>query len=154
MQRNHRLRLLLTHPHTATPAPTTGSTMTGNDGSILVYVPAGEFTMGGTQNMVKILQDSAIPWLEMEASDSEPAHVVYLDAFWIDQTEVTIGQYQQCVAAGVCLEPAPPGEYNANQFWPIYSDTTNVRKLSGFLCELGDGSHLLQLGRQAPTNRS
>ena len=42
------------------------------DGMVMVYVPEGEFTMGS------ILQDY---W--------KPVHVVYLDAYWIDRTEVT-----------------------------------------------------------------
>jgi formylglycine-generating enzyme required for sulfatase activity len=43
----------------------------------LVYVPAGEFLMGSTD------QDPGAD------SDEKPQHEVYLDAFWIGQTEVT-----------------------------------------------------------------
>ncbi len=87
---------------TETPQPTqdpnnppacteTGQTWTSPvDGMTLVCVPAGEFTMG---------TESSDP-----ASD-EPAHQVMLDAFWIDQTEVTNAMYQQCVAAGACTAP-------------------------------------------------
>jgi formylglycine-generating enzyme required for sulfatase activity len=42
-----------------------------------------------------------------------PDHDVTLDAFFIDRTEVTQGDYDACVAAGVCTPPAmgfdPPG---------------------------------------------
>ncbi len=38
--------------------------------------------------------------------DEQPAHAVTLDAFWIDQTEVTNAQYQRCVEAGSCDPPA------------------------------------------------
>lgn len=43
------------------------------DGMVLMYVPEGDFIMGS---------DNGKP-------DERPAHTVYLDAFWIDQTEVT-----------------------------------------------------------------
>jgi formylglycine-generating enzyme required for sulfatase activity len=47
------------------------------DGMEMVYVPAGEFEMGSTGG----------------ASDEKPVHTVYLDAFWIDRTEVTNAQF-------------------------------------------------------------
>jgi len=51
-----------------------GSTMVSpKDGMTLVYVPDGEFIMGSDTGSV----------------DEQPIHTVYLDAFWIDQTEVT-----------------------------------------------------------------
>ena len=74
------------------PTPTlgVGSTITSEkDGAILVYVPEGEFTMGS---------DNA-------RKDARPAHLVYLDAFWIDQTEVTNKQYAMCVSDGGCKHP-------------------------------------------------
>ena len=36
--------------------------------------------------------------------DEKPQRKVYLDAFWIDQTEVTNTTFAQCVAASVCHE--------------------------------------------------
>lgn len=60
------------------------------DGMTLVCVPAGEFTMGS---------DSGY--------DNEfPRHSVFLDAYWIDQTEVTNAQYARCVADGDCTAPS------------------------------------------------
>ena len=38
-------------------------------------------------------------------SDEKPVHKVFLDAYWIDQTEVTNGMWAKCVSAGVCPEP-------------------------------------------------
>ena len=55
------------------------------DGMVMVYVPAGEFQMGS----------------EDGEDDEKPIHTVYLDAFWIDQTEVTNTMYARCVEAGV-----------------------------------------------------
>ena len=66
---------------------TIGSTKTREvDGMVMMYVPAGEFLMGSN-----------------DGPDNEfPAHTVYLDGYWIDQTEVTNAQYFQCALAGVC----------------------------------------------------
>jgi formylglycine-generating enzyme required for sulfatase activity len=55
--------------------------MTGQDGAPMVLVPAGEFTMGARDD-------------GQEATSGErPAHQVYLDAFYIDQYEVTTSRY-------------------------------------------------------------
>jgi len=78
---------------TSIPAPTPtlgiGSTMIGEKGQTLVYVPAGEFTMGSNAYLKE-----------------QPIHKVYLDAFWIDQTEVTNEQYKACVDADTCEPPS------------------------------------------------
>ncbi len=71
--------------------PGIGSLVPWIDQSYVVYVPAGDFIMGQDEEDV--------------TSDHEPAHSVYLDAFWIHQTEVTNRQYATCVAAGVCEVP-------------------------------------------------
>jgi len=74
---------------TESSALSIGSTTTGKDGMTLLYVPAGEFTMGNDVN-----------------ADEQPIHKVTLDAFWIDQTEVTNKQYAACVSAGKCVAPS------------------------------------------------
>jgi len=55
------------------------------DGMVLVCVPAGDFLMGstGTDNRTK--------------DDERPQHTVFLDAYWIDQTEVTNAMYAKFV---------------------------------------------------------
>ena len=71
----------------------------------VVYIPAGEFEMGSTDAEVDALvaecTECEPDWFEQE----QPAHTVYLDAYWIDQTEVTNAQYDKCVAAGACSTP-------------------------------------------------
>jgi formylglycine-generating enzyme required for sulfatase activity len=65
-----------TQPPTNTPASVLGigsTQISSIDGMVMVSVPAGEFEMGS----------------ESGDSDESPVHSVYLDAFWIDQTEVT-----------------------------------------------------------------
>jgi formylglycine-generating enzyme required for sulfatase activity len=88
---------------TLIPTPTLGpgSTMIGEKGETLVYVPAGEFTMGS----------------DAGASDEKPVHTVYLDAFWIDQTEVTNKQYQACVDAGTCEPPSSTSSYTHPNYY-------------------------------------
>ncbi len=55
------------------------------DGMVLAYIPTSDFIMGSTDN---------------EAEDIEkPAHPVYLDAYWIDLTEVTNAMFEQFVLA-------------------------------------------------------
>lgn len=66
------------------------------DGMTLLFVPEGTFEMG----------------VDVGWKDDEPAHIVYLDAFWIDQTEVTNDQYRKCVQDGVCNEPSNTASYN------------------------------------------
>ena len=77
-------------PFTPTPELSIGSTMTGVDGMTLLYVPAGDFIMGS----------------EDGGDNEKPIHTVYLDAFWIDQTEVTNATYAMCVKDGMCYEPS------------------------------------------------
>ena len=58
----------------------------------MVLIPAGEFLMGSDQH----------------DPNERPQRAVYLDAFWIDQTEVTNAQYAQCMAEGACRTQRDP----------------------------------------------
>ena len=58
----------------------------------MVFVPAGEFTMGSTNG----------------GADEQPVHTVYLDAFYIDKYEVTNAEFQVFIDAG---------GYNTKAFW-------------------------------------
>jgi len=62
------------------------------DGMVMVYVPEGDFIMGAE--------------CDSDNCDYDPRHTIYLDAFWIDRTEVTNEKYAKCVAEGFCSEPA------------------------------------------------
>lgn len=70
------------------------------DGMAMVCVPSGEFPMGRTIRPGR-----------------EHAHTVSLDTFWIDQTEVTNGQYAQCVAAGACDPPRASDSYTRDSYY-------------------------------------
>ena len=89
-----------------TSIPGIGSTMTGKDGTTLLYVPAGEFTMGNDTDDAlaecqKFRSDCQHGWFIFE----KPQHTVNLDAFWVDQTEVTNKMYALCVDAAICQAP-------------------------------------------------
>jgi formylglycine-generating enzyme required for sulfatase activity len=72
-----------------------GSTMTSDkDNMTSLYVPKGEFTMGN-------------------GDSNAPIHNVYLDAFYIDQFEVTNEMYAKCVADnGTCAEPSDTNHFS------------------------------------------
>jgi len=89
----------------AEPSLDIGSTMIGRDGMVLVYVPAGEFLMGSTDADTQA------------SSDEKPQHTVYLDAFWIDQTEVTNAMYAKCVSAGICQEPVNKSSHTHSSYY-------------------------------------
>jgi len=63
------------------------------DGMVLLFVPAGPFIMGSSTE-----DQNALAF-------ERPQREVTLDEFWIDQTEITNGQYALCVAAGRCRAP-------------------------------------------------
>ena len=97
-------------PPTATPSPTVTATPTlgigstqvsPKDGMVMLYVPAGEFLMGS----------------ESDFEDEKPQHRVYLDVFWIDQTELTNAMYAQCAADGACEPPHKNNSYSHSSYY-------------------------------------
>lgn len=88
-----------TNPPTPTPEPVITET-----GSRMLYIPEGIFSMGND---------------ESDERDQKPAHLVRLDAFFIDETEVTNGAYAQCVEDGEC---DPPDSPNATYHRSYYGD--------------------------------
>jgi formylglycine-generating enzyme required for sulfatase activity len=86
----------------ATPTLGIGSTkISPIDGAAMVYVPAGEFTMGSNDG----------------DNDEKPVHTVYLDAFWIDKYEVTNALYKKCVDAGKCSPPSDSKSYTRSSYY-------------------------------------
>jgi formylglycine-generating enzyme required for sulfatase activity len=80
------------------------------DGMTMVYVPAGTFQMGNPFD---------IPGM----------HTIYLDAYWIDQTEVTNAEYAKCVQAGVCQRPSIAKSFTRPTYYgdPQYADYPVIR---------------------------
>ena len=83
---------------TPVPPPTEAPTMTASGplpeiidekGAEMVLVPEGDFLMGSDRG----------------ATDEQPSHTVYLDAFYVDKFEVTNKLYKACVEEGMCDPP-------------------------------------------------
>jgi len=93
-------------PSTSTPEPTPtlgiGATRLREvDGMEMVFVPAGAFVMRD----------------EPESSPYKTADIpqeFYLDGFWMDKTEVTLGKFGKCVEAGVCGWPVNRDLYSSD----------------------------------------
>ena len=91
---------ILIDPPTETQVLATSTELTDNqvraeDGMVMVYVPGGEFEMGTSSEQKELiiqecldLSDGA-PACRQEVCLAGPPHSVFLDSFWIDQTEVT-----------------------------------------------------------------
>ncbi|MDR4487750.1 MAG: SUMF1/EgtB/PvdO family nonheme iron enzyme [Nitrospirales bacterium] len=83
--------------------------ITGKDGAPMVLVPAGPFTMGSSEAAID-------QWLQAHPQDKRkwfdpevPQHPVYLDAFYLDQYEVTTSRYAAFMEA---TKREPP------KYWP------------------------------------
>jgi sulfatase modifying factor 1 len=74
----------------------------------LVEIPAGEFTMGSTQAEVNTLLASNSSYQRDWFANEIPQHKVYLSAYYIGKTPVTVGQYKQfCVATRRAMPREP-----------------------------------------------
>lgn len=79
------------------------------DGMKLIYIPAGRVTLGA---YVKVNQPG-------KRAYTRPA--VKLNAFWINQTQVTNVMYARCVAAGACRK-AIRKAINPHYYDPLYAN--------------------------------
>jgi serine/threonine-protein kinase len=126
-------------PISATPMPTLGigSQMTWEvDGMILVYVPAGPFLIGSKKG-----EEGAV-------FNEQPQRTVTLDAFWIDQTEVTNAMYALCVTAGACQPPLKMGSSTR----VTYYNDAEFRNFPAIFVSWEDANTYCQwAGRRLPT---
>ena len=74
--------------------------ITDDKGVTMPLVPAGEFSMGS----------------DHDSDSGNTAHIVSLEAFYMDKYEVTNAHYEVCVTAGVCKPP----KYVKSDFRPSY----------------------------------
>ena len=86
--------------------PDVSPTLWGKDSVEMVLIPAGEFLMGSYDTVDQHIE--------------KPQHTVYLDAFYIDKYEVTIGQYKQfLVATGHRSLPDWVSQYSPTDQHPV-----------------------------------
>ena len=80
------------------------------DGMPQVYILAGKFRMGGMD--------------VRSGPDERPAHDVTLDAYWMDQLEVTNAMYRLCVQSGPCTPPQNFRSSRGTEYFdnPAYKD--------------------------------
>ena len=86
--------LVPTHFPTSTAIPPTALPKNLKDGVYLMFIPSGSFTMGSSP------EDDPYFW-----GAEGPPHVVNLEDFYIYQTEVTNGMYENCVKEKACPLP-------------------------------------------------
>ena len=70
-----------------------GATSAGKAGLVWVRISGGGFQMGSTEG----------------SADEKPVHSVQVASYSLLKSEVTVGQYRGCVAAGACSEPEKGG---------------------------------------------
>jgi formylglycine-generating enzyme len=77
------------------------------DGAEMVWVPAGEFIMGTSDEQIAALYKRHSDWKGL-LSEEEPQRKVYLDGYWIYKYAVTAKQYRTfCHATGRKMPRAP-----------------------------------------------
>ena len=77
---------ITTNKEARSPSLNMPQTIVGKDGAEMVLISAGDFQMGSGAGRTY-------------NSATTPVHTVYVDAFYIDKYEVTVGQYNQFVRA-------------------------------------------------------
>ena len=83
-------------------SPDVPQKIVGKDGAEMVLIPAGDFQMGSNHR-----------------SSEQPVHTVYVDAFYMDVYEVTVGQYNRFVRATGHRAPSNPGKFSLTDQHPI-----------------------------------
>ncbi len=82
------------------------------DGAEMVWVPAGEFTIGLDEADVDSVMAGCTNCRRDRVDNACPRHIIHLDGFWIDRREVTNSQYRRCVEAGACTTPRHTDAYD------------------------------------------
>jgi formylglycine-generating enzyme required for sulfatase activity len=99
----------------AAPAPATGipsptkeietQKKSAMDDMAQYHIPPGKFQMGTSADG---------DWI---GEDEFPLHEILLSGYWMDETEVTNGQYQKCIQAGGCTPPHARGSETQENYF-------------------------------------
>ncbi len=107
----------------------------------MVLIPAGDYWMGRTHTAS--LEQAII--LERDRRDDQPAHKIFVDAFYLDTHEVTNADYAKFVAATNAAKP---------WHWPKGTVATGRGAMASHQRHVGRGRRVLSLGREAAADGS
>jgi formylglycine-generating enzyme required for sulfatase activity len=66
----------------------------------MIYIPAGDFVFGPLT--LPIFKYQAGAWVSNGIEEIPRTDQIFLDGFWIDKYEVTVGAYKKCIEDGSC----------------------------------------------------
>lgn len=154
-------RLPATATASPSPAPTPTPTATlgigsirraGPDGMEQVFVPAGEFTLGLSETERQLLISLCPTCNPASLENAVPQRRVYLDAYWIDRTEITNAQFATFVAATGFVTIA---EQKQNSYvYDAITKESNYLPLANWRTPKGEGSSIVGQDNFAVTQMS
>jgi formylglycine-generating enzyme required for sulfatase activity len=116
---------------TAVPAPSATTKVETGVPAGMVLIPAGSFQMGSNNG----------------GSDERPPHPANVDAYYLDETEVTNGAYGACVKDGACTAPINSGSFTRGTYFndPAFANfpATSVQwAQAAQYCQWNEGKRL------------
>ena len=97
-----------------TPLPTE---IMDDFGAEMVFIPAGEFIMGSTDQQISDALSLCKPCQPSSFDNEKPQHTIYLNSYWINKFEVTNAEYKKCVDSGNCSLPIENKSYTRNSYF-------------------------------------
>lgn len=90
----------------------------------MLFVPEGEFFMGSDDEaVIEAIEQCSISYSDTCGDEmyyyEQPRHAVFLDGFWIDQTEISNVQYKKCVSEGVCSAPSALSSQTRKEYYLV-----------------------------------